>query len=104
MESVRAHFRPELLNRIDEIVIFPPLGMERVKQIVDFQLRGLRARLAERNITLELTPAAKDYPARPLRPANQQEIVQPLAMRPLRGEFGDGDTIVVDVRDGQLEF
>ena len=114
MEAVREHFRPELLNRIDEIVIFNPLSRDHIKQIVDIQLRGLRARLAERKIELELTDAAKEllaregfdpvYGARPLKRAIQQEIVQPLAMRLLRGEFKDGDKIVVDVRNGQLDF
>ncbi|HEV7605365.1 MAG TPA: ATP-dependent chaperone ClpB [Candidatus Limnocylindrales bacterium] len=114
MEAVRAHFRPELLNRIDEIVIFNPLGKEQIKAIVDIQLTGLRARLAERKIQMELTDAAREllalegfdpvYGARPLKRAIQQHIVQPLAMRLLRGEFEDGDTIVVDVRDGELDF
>ncbi|MER3485395.1 MAG: type VI secretion system ATPase TssH, partial [Chloroflexota bacterium] len=114
MEAVRTHFRPELLNRIDEIVIFRPLELEQIKQIVDIQLRSLRARLADRKISLELTPAAKEYlaregfdpvyGARPLRRVIQREIVQPLAMRLLQGEFHDGDTIVIDVRDGRLLF
>ncbi|HZU04641.1 MAG TPA: ATP-dependent chaperone ClpB [Chloroflexota bacterium] len=114
MEAVRLHFRPELLNRIDEIVIFRPLGLEQILEIVDIQLRGLRARLAERKIALELTPAAKEflaregfdpiYGARPLKRTIQKEIVQPLASRLLQGEFRDGDTIVVDVADGQLTF
>jgi ATP-dependent Clp protease ATP-binding subunit ClpB len=114
MEAVRTHFRPELLNRIDEIVIFRPLELEQIKQIVDIQLRGLRNRLADRKISLELTSAAKEYlaregfdpvyGARPLRRVIQREIVQPLAMRLLQGAFHDGDTIVIDVRDGRLEF
>ncbi len=114
MEAVRAHFRPELLNRIDEVVIFNPLGPAQIKAIVDIQLRSLRSRLAERKMDIELTDAAKEllavegfdpvYGARPLRRAIQQQIVQPLAMRLLRGEFQDGDTILVDVRDGGLEF
>jgi ATP-dependent Clp protease ATP-binding subunit ClpB len=114
MDAVRGHFRPELLNRIDEIVIFRPLGLEQITSIVDIQLRGLRARLAERKIDLELTPAAREqlgregfdpiYGARPLRRAIQKEIVQPLAMELLRGQFRDGDTIRVDVRDGELAF
>jgi ATP-dependent Clp protease ATP-binding subunit ClpB len=114
MEAVRAHFRPELLNRIDEIVIFRPLELEQIKQIVDIQLRSLRARLADRKISLELTTAAKEYlaregfdpvyGARPLRRVIQREIVQPLAMRLLQGQFHDGDTIIIDVQDGQLAF
>jgi ATP-dependent Clp protease ATP-binding subunit ClpB len=114
MEAVRAHFRPELLNRIDEIVIFEPLGMPQIKQIVDIQLKSLRSRLAERKIELELTDAAREllaregfdpvYGARPLKRAIQQQIVQPLAMQLLRGEFHEGDTIVVDAAGGSIAF
>jgi len=114
MEAVQTHFRPELINRIDDIVIFRPLGLEEIKQIVDIQLNGLRRRLAERKITLELTPAAKEllaregfdpvYGARPLKRAIQREIVQPLAVQLLRGDFKDGDIIVADVHDGRIAF
>jgi ATP-dependent Clp protease ATP-binding subunit ClpB len=114
MAAVRQHFRPELINRIDEIVIFRPLGMAEIAQIVDIQLAGLRRRLADRKIELALTPAAKEhvaragfdpvYGARPLRRAIQKEIVQPLAARLLRGEFHDGDTIEIGVEDGRLAF
>src|SRR5947209_4065183 len=114
MDALRSHFRPELLNRIDEVVIFRTLGLEQIEQIVDIQLRSLRSRLAERKITLELTDAAKElvaregfdpvYGARPLRRTIQKDIVQPLAMRLLRGEFHDGDHIRVDARDGELVF
>jgi ATP-dependent Clp protease ATP-binding subunit ClpB len=113
-DAVRSHFRPELLNRIDEVVIFRPLGKGEIKQIVEIQLRSLRTRLAERNITLELTEAAKEhvaregfdpvYGARPLRRAIQKEIVQPLAVRLLAGDFHDGDHIRVDAHDGELVF
>ncbi|HEX3245153.1 MAG TPA: ATP-dependent chaperone ClpB [Chloroflexota bacterium] len=114
MEAVREHFRPEILNRIDEVVIFRPLGLEQITEIVEIQLSGLRARLAERKMDLELTPAAKEllaregfdpiYGARPLKRAIQKEIIQPLAMRLLRGEFHDGDTVLIDGADGQLTF
>ncbi len=114
MEAVRAHFRPEILNRIDEVVIFHPLGLEQITEIVEIQLNGLRSRLAERKMDLELTLAAKEqlgregfdpiYGARPLKRAIQKEIIQPLAMRLLRGEFHDGDTVLVDAQDGQLTF
>ena len=114
MEAVRAHFRPELLNRIDDIVIFQALGLAEIKEIVEIQLRGLRVRLAERKIDLELTEAAREqlaregfdpvYGARPLKRAIQREIVQPLAMRLLRADFRDGDTVVLDARDGKLDF
>jgi ATP-dependent Clp protease ATP-binding subunit ClpB len=114
MEAVRAHFRPELLNRIDELVIFQPLGLEQIKSIVEIQLSGLRKRLEDRKIALELRPAAAEllaregfdpvYGARPLKRAIQKEIVQPLAIRLLRGDVQDGDTVVVEVHDGRLEF
>jgi len=114
MDAVRAHFRPELINRIDDVVIFQPLGLEQITEIVEIQLSGLRARLAERKIELQLTQAAKEllgregfdpvYGARPLKRAIQREIVQPLAMRLLRGELRDGDTILADVSDGRLHF
>jgi ATP-dependent Clp protease ATP-binding subunit ClpB len=107
MDAVRTHFRPELINRIDEIVIFHALGLEQIQRIVEIQLRGLRTRLAERKMSLELTPAAEQelaregfdpvYGARPLKRTIQKALVQPLAMRLLQGEFSDGDTIVVDV-------
>jgi ATP-dependent Clp protease ATP-binding subunit ClpB len=114
-DALRQHFRPELLNRIDEVVVFRGLGLEQIKQIVDIQLRGLRKRLADRKIALELTPAAAQelaregfdpvYGARPLKRAIQREIVQPLAMRLLQAEFHDGETVVVDAgEDGNLVF
>jgi ATP-dependent Clp protease ATP-binding subunit ClpB len=114
MAAVQSHFRPELLNRIDEIVIFRPLGLEQIEEIVDIQLAGLRARLGERKIDLELTPAAREllaregfdpvYGARPLKRAIQKEIIQPLAARLLRGDFHDGEAIEMDVLDGKIEF
>jgi ATP-dependent Clp protease ATP-binding subunit ClpB len=114
MEAVREHFRPELLNRIDDVIIFRPLGLPQIERIVDIQLQGLRNRLTERKIALELTPQAAEllaregfdpvYGARPLKRTIQREIVQPLAMRLLQGQFHDGDTVVLDVRDGALDF
>jgi ATP-dependent Clp protease ATP-binding subunit ClpB len=114
MEAVRAHFRPELLNRIDEVVIFRSLGLKQIIDIVEIQLRGLTKRLAERKIDLDLTPAAVEliaregfdpiYGARPLKRTIQKEVVQPLAFRLLQGEFHDGDTILLDVRDGHIAF
>ncbi len=114
MAAVRESFRPELLNRIDEVVIFQPLGRAQIAQIAEIQLRDLRQRLAERDMTLELTPAARErladigfdpvYGARPLRRAIQQRIVHPLALRLLSGDFHDGDTIVVDSKGEQFTF
>jgi ATP-dependent Clp protease ATP-binding subunit ClpB len=115
MDAVRTHFRPELINRIDEIVIFHALGLQQIQRIVEIQLRALRKRLAERKMSLDLTPAAEQelaragfdpvYGARPLKRVIQKELVQPLATRLLQGTFGDGDTIVVDTaQDGRLLF
>jgi ATP-dependent Clp protease ATP-binding subunit ClpB len=113
-DELRATFRPEFLNRIDEIVVFEPLTREQLAEIVELQLRRLEQRLAERGITIELTDAAKEhlaeagwdptYGARPLKRALQRLVENPLAMRLLDGELGDGDTIRVDVRDGELMF
>jgi ATP-dependent Clp protease ATP-binding subunit ClpB len=113
-DAVREHFRPELLNRIDDIIVFRPLGLEQTATIVDIQLEGLRHRLAERHITLELTPSAREflaregfdpiYGARPLKRTIQREVVQPLAARLLEGTFHDGDAIVLDVQQDQLTF
>jgi ATP-dependent Clp protease ATP-binding subunit ClpB len=113
-DELRATFRPEFLNRIDEIVVFKPLTREQLAEIVELQLRRLEQRLAERGIRIELTDAAKEhlaeagwdptYGARPLKRALQRLVENPLAMRLLDGEFGDGDTIRVDERDGELVF
>jgi ATP-dependent Clp protease ATP-binding subunit ClpB len=115
MEAVRSHFRPELLNRIDEVVIFHALGLEQIQRIVEIQLRGLRQRLSERKMSLELTPKAAAeiaragfdpvYGARPLKRAIQKDVVQPLAVRLLQGQFNDGDAIVIDAgSNGELTF
>ncbi|HEY2542610.1 MAG TPA: ATP-dependent chaperone ClpB [Gaiellaceae bacterium] len=114
IEEMRDRFRPEFLNRIDEIVVFEPLTREQIAEIVDHQLERVRERLSERGITLELTDAAKEalaeagwdpaYGARPLKRAIQRLVENPLALRLLEGDFGDGDTIRVDVHDGELVF
>jgi ATP-dependent Clp protease ATP-binding subunit ClpB len=113
-ESLRDHFRPEFLNRIDEIVVFEPLSREQLGEIADLQLERLRGRLAERRLSLELTDAAKEvlaeagwdptYGARPLKRALQRLVENPLAQRLLAGEFADGDTIRVDAENGELVF
>jgi ATP-dependent Clp protease ATP-binding subunit ClpB len=113
-EELRATFRPEFLNRIDEIVVFHPLSREHLSEIVGLQLHRLEDRLAERGIRIELTDAAKDflaeagwdptYGARPLKRAIQRIVENPLAMRLLDNEFAEGDTVLVDVRDGELVF
>jgi ATP-dependent Clp protease ATP-binding subunit ClpB len=114
MEIVQQSFRPEFINRIDDIVVFHPLGTDQIRAIVDIQLQYLRKRLAERNMDLTLDDAARDlmgeagfdpvYGARPLKRAIQQQIENPLAQRILQGEFGPGDRVRVTARDGQLSF
>ena len=114
MDALRAQFRPEFLNRIDEIVIFNSLSLEQIEEIVDIQLGRLRALLSERKMDVELTDAAREmiaregfdpvYGARPLKRALQREIQNPLAMKILDGEFGDGDTVVVDAAKGKVVF
>jgi ATP-dependent Clp protease ATP-binding subunit ClpB len=114
VEDVRGFFRPEFINRIDEIVVFDPLGPEQLREIVDIQVELLARRLAQRNLTLELTDAAKDhladagydptFGARPLRRLLQREIQDPLALKLLGGEISDGDHVVVDLEDDHLAF
>src|SRR5581483_6520279 len=106
MDALRAHFRPEFLNRIDEIIFFHSLGREHLKRIVEIQLAGLVKRLEDRKIHVELTDAATDqlvregydptYGARPLKRTIQRQILDPLAMRVLAGDFQEGDTVTVD--------
>jgi ATP-dependent Clp protease ATP-binding subunit ClpB len=107
LDALRAHFKPEFLNRVDEVIIFHALTLENIKQIVEIQLRNLRKRLAERKISLVLTDQAKEflakegfdpvYGARPLKRAIQRFIQDPLALKLLEGEFSEGDTVEVDV-------
>jgi ATP-dependent Clp protease ATP-binding subunit ClpB len=107
LADVRAHFRPEFLNRLDEMVIFEPLGPEQLRSIVDIQLERVGRRVAERDLQLEVSDAAKDaiaragydpvYGARPLKRAIQRLLENPLAQQLLAGEFHPGDAIVVDV-------
>ena len=107
-------FRPEFLNRVDEIVSFQALTREQLGEIVELQLARLRARLAERRIELEVTDAAKEllteegwdpaYGARPLKRAIQRLVENPLALELLEGRFSEGDTVRVDARDGELVF
>ena len=113
-EQMREVFRPEFLNRIDEIVEFRPLTREQLAEIVELQLERLRARLADRGLELELTDEAKQvlaeagwdptYGARPLKRAIQRLVENPLALRLLEGDFVDGDKVRVDARGGELVF
>jgi len=111
---VRKHFRPEFLNRVDEIILFHPLGRSHIGAIVDVQLHGLTKRLADRKITIRLTDEARArlvaegydpvYGARPLKRTIQRRLLDPLAMKVLEGAFGEGDTIDVGVTGGELTF
>jgi ATP-dependent Clp protease ATP-binding subunit ClpB len=114
MEIVQQHFRPEFINRVDDIIVFHPLATEQIRAIVQIQLAGLRHRLQERDMELDLDDSARDriaeagydpvYGARPLKRAIQQQIENPLAQRILKGEFQPGDRIEVAVKDGELQF
>jgi len=114
VDALRDVFRPEFLNRIDEVIEFRPLSKEQIAEIVELQLERLRERLHERRIELELSDAAKEtlaeagwdpaYGARPLKRAIQRLVENPLALRLLEGDFADGDTIRVDAEDGEIGF
>jgi ATP-dependent Clp protease ATP-binding subunit ClpB len=106
MQTLQSHFRPEFLNRVDDLIVFRPLGREELKQIVDLQLEHLRRLLAERRVSIELTDAAKElvltegydvnYGARPLRRALQRLVQDPLALKILDGQVLNGDHVIVD--------
>ncbi|MFM7119152.1 MAG: AAA family ATPase, partial [Gammaproteobacteria bacterium] len=114
MGVVAQHFRPEFINRVDDIVVFHPLAAEHVRAIAGLQFQILSRRLEEQDIRIELAPAAIDalvdegydpvYGARPLKRVIQKRIENPLASRLLRGEFGPGDRVAVDYRDGAYAF
>ena len=114
MEIVGQHFRPEFLNRVDDIVVFHPLNRDHIRKIVDIQLGYLRDRLAERDMRIHLSDAARDrladagfdpvYGARPLKRAIQQQVENPLAQEILQGRFKPGDVIEVGVTADRLEF
>jgi ATP-dependent Clp protease ATP-binding subunit ClpB len=114
MEVVGSHFRPEFINRIDDSVVFHPLGREQIRSITTIQIGFLRQRLAERDLGLVLSEAALDklgeagfdpvYGARPLKRAIQQQLENPLAQQLLAGRFSPGQAIEVDVDDGELVF
>ena len=114
MDVVGSHFRPEFVNRIDDLVVFHPLGREHIRKIVDIQLSYLHDRLADRDISIHLSAAARDkladagfdpvYGARPLKRAIQQQVENPLAQEILQGNFKPGDVIEVGVEDDRLDF
>jgi ATP-dependent Clp protease ATP-binding subunit ClpB len=117
--AAEAHFKPEFINRLDDIVEFDALSREQLREIVDLQVARLIGRVAERGVTVELTTAARDllgdmgydptYGARPLRRVIQKRLVDPLALGLLRGEYAAGDRVLVDAAgspgaDGELTF
>jgi ATP-dependent Clp protease ATP-binding subunit ClpB len=112
MAELRSNFRPEFLNRVDDVILFSRLDQQQLRQIVQIQLRGLRDRLEARNLTLKVTEAAIDllaeegydptYGARPLKRVIQRRLQDPIAMAILEGRFREGDTVEVDAGDGQL--
>jgi ATP-dependent Clp protease ATP-binding subunit ClpB len=114
LATMRSHFKPEFLNRIDEIVVFHRLDERHIEQIVGLQVAKLEERLAERNLKLSLTDAARahiarvgydpDFGARPLKRVLQREVADPIALKLLSGDFGDGDTIAVDASPDGLVF
>ena len=114
MEDLKVFFRPEFLNRVDEIIIFNPLTRELLKQIVDIQANRMKKYIKEKNIDIRLTASAKEYfaeigfdpvyGARPLRRAMQREILNPLAMKILDRTFKEGDTVEVDFEDDKIIF
>jgi ATP-dependent Clp protease ATP-binding subunit ClpB len=112
LEVVRRSFRPEFLNRIDEVVVFQRLGRKEISAIVDIQLGRLRDRLAKRDLKLEVSDGAKErmgdlgwdpqYGARPLKRAIQKNLEDPISLRLLAGDYVSGDTVVVDASGGEL--
>jgi ATP-dependent Clp protease ATP-binding subunit ClpB len=114
LAEVRGHFRPEFLNRIDEIIVFHPLEKAQIAQIVDFQLRLLQQRLGDRKLTVVLTPEGREYladkgydptyGARPLKRLIQREVQDALAMKLLSGELQEGDTVEIDRGSDGLVF
>jgi ATP-dependent Clp protease ATP-binding subunit ClpB len=114
MEVLQGHFRPEFINRVDEIIVFRQLTREQLAQIVDIQLQQLQKRLADRKIEIRVTQAAKEllaergwdpvYGARPLKRTIQRLVADPLALMILEGRFRDGDVILVDVENDELQF
>ncbi|MBA2533228.1 MAG: AAA family ATPase, partial [Nocardioidaceae bacterium] len=114
MEALRAQFRPEFLNRVDEVIVFRPLGRDQIKAVVEIQLDAVRSRLADRRIELSVTDAAKEllavegydpqYGARPIKRVIQHRIADPLALKLLSGEYREGGVVEVDALDGEFRF
>jgi ATP-dependent Clp protease ATP-binding subunit ClpB len=114
LDTLRQHFRPEFLNRVDDVILFRPLSRDDLATIVDLQLRRVRELLAERKLSLEVTPEAKAaiaeagwdpvFGARPLKRAIQKMVQNPLALAVLEGKYGEGDTIVASKDGAGLSF
>jgi len=114
VEELHHHFRPEFLNRIDDVIIFHALTLGQLKRIVDIQLRRLGKLIGDRGLTLEVSDAAKEalanegydpaFGARPLKRAMQRKIIDPLAIKLLDGTFKPGDTVFVNNNDGKVEL
>jgi len=114
MDALKMQFRPEFLNRVDETIIFHQLSREHIKQIIDIQVVGLKKRLTERHIDIDLTEEAKEllvkqgydpaYGARPLKRTIQRLVLDPLAVKVLGGEFRDGDTVTVETKEAEVVF
>ena len=114
MDALQHEFLPEFLNRIDEVIVFHPLGREEIRQIVDLQLKNLSALLEDNGFVLEVSDTAKDllaeegydpsYGARPLKRAIQQNLQNQLANKLLSGDFSEGATIFVDAHEGLFLF
>ncbi|MEO5898418.1 MAG: ATP-dependent chaperone ClpB [Vicinamibacterales bacterium] len=114
MDALREHFRPEFINRVDEIIVFHALSRAEMREIIEIQLRGLLKRLEDRKIRVELTERAKDlliaegydpsYGARPLKRTIQRRVLDPLAVKVLQGEIGEGETVRIDAPAGELTF
>jgi ATP-dependent Clp protease ATP-binding subunit ClpB len=112
LAELRGNFRPEFLNRVDDVILFSRLDRTQLRQIVDIQLRGVRDRLAARKLTLHTSERAIDalaaegydptYGARPLKRVIQRRLQDPIAMAILEGRFNEGDTVEVDAKDGQI--
>lgn len=110
--ELQSHFKPEFINRLDDIVRFAALSREQISEIVDLQLRQVIERVAERDVTLDVTPAAREllgnmgydptYGARPLRRVIQKQLVDRLALALLEGRFREGDAVLADTADGEL--
>ena len=114
MNALRAHFKPEFLNRVDDFIIFNPLGKEELTRIIDLRLEEVRRLLADRKISLELTGSAKElllsegydpnFGARPLKRSIQRLVQDPLAVKILHGEVADGDHVLVNAEQSDMRF